>query len=82
MATWPVQDARARFSEMLDKCISEGPQSVTRHGVKTAVLVSIEEWDSLSARHKPDLKRWLLAEQGRGDLNVPPRRQTRERLGP
>ena len=82
MATWPVRDARARFSEMLDKCISEGPQPVTRHGVTAAVLVSIKEWESFSARRPPDLKRWLLTEQGRGDLDVPPRRQGRERLGP
>ena len=82
MVTWPVQDAKARFSEMLDRCLSEGPQPVTRRGVKTAVLVSIEEWESLSARHQPDLKRWLLAEQGRGDLEVPVRGKARRRPAP
>jgi antitoxin Phd len=43
MSTWPVQDAKARFSELLDACLSEGPQVVTRRGTETAVLVTIAE---------------------------------------
>ncbi|MFT3799768.1 MAG: type II toxin-antitoxin system prevent-host-death family antitoxin [Burkholderiaceae bacterium] len=27
---WPVQDAKARFSEFLERCLSEGPQIVTK----------------------------------------------------
>jgi predicted nucleic acid-binding protein len=34
MHTWPVQDAKARFSEFLDACLSEGSQMVTRRGTK------------------------------------------------
>ena len=41
MATWPVQDAKARFSELLDKTLKKGPQVVTRRGVEVAVLVPI-----------------------------------------
>ena len=41
MNTWPVQDAKARFSELLDACVSEGPQVVTRRGAETAVLIPI-----------------------------------------
>ena len=53
MSAWPVQDAKARFSELLDGCISEGPQ-VARRGVKIAVLVPIAEWKRLSnAAHPP-----------------------------
>jgi hypothetical protein len=32
MKRWAVQDAKARFSEMLDACLAEGPQMVTRGG--------------------------------------------------
>jgi hypothetical protein len=32
MRTWPVQDAKARFSELLEICLKEGPQLVTRRG--------------------------------------------------
>lgn len=41
MHIWPVQDAKARFSEFLDACITEGPQVVTRRGTEAAVLVPI-----------------------------------------
>ncbi|HEY7245681.1 MAG TPA: type II toxin-antitoxin system Phd/YefM family antitoxin [Xanthobacteraceae bacterium] len=39
MKSWPVQDAKARFSELLETCLREGPQLVTRRGEKAAVLV-------------------------------------------
>jgi prevent-host-death family protein len=48
--TWPVRDARARLSELIDKAVSEGPQTVTKNGKPVAVLVSAEEWDK---RRKP-----------------------------
>ena len=44
MKAWPVQDAKARFSEMLEACLTEGPQLVTKRGSDAAVLVPIEEW--------------------------------------
>ena len=37
--SWPVQDAKARFSELLDTCLKEGPQIVTKRGADAAVLV-------------------------------------------
>ncbi len=43
MQTWPVQDAKARFSEFLETCLIDGPQMVTRRGSEAAVLVSAEE---------------------------------------
>jgi len=43
---WPVQDAKARFSELLEASLSEGPQIVTRRGIETAVLVPFEEWQA------------------------------------
>ena len=39
LPTWPVQDAKARFSELLDTCIAQGPQMVTKRGAEAAVLV-------------------------------------------
>ncbi|MCY3991869.1 MAG: type II toxin-antitoxin system Phd/YefM family antitoxin [Caldilineaceae bacterium] len=41
---WQVQEARARFSELLEASHAEGPQIVTKHGKETAVLVPIEQW--------------------------------------
>jgi prevent-host-death family protein len=44
MASWAVQDAKARFSELLETAQKNGPQTITRRGVETAVVVPIEEW--------------------------------------
>ena len=44
MKVWPVQDAKAKFSEFLDASIEDGPQIVTRRGIEAAVLVSAAEW--------------------------------------
>jgi antitoxin Phd len=42
MPSWQVQDAKARFSELLDAAIEKGPQIVTRRGVEAAVLVPLK----------------------------------------
>ena len=47
MKVWSAQDAKARFSELLDTCQREGPQVVTRRGRETAMLVPVEEWRRL-----------------------------------
>ena len=65
--SWPVQDAKARFSELLEKSISEGPQIVTKRGVEAAVLVPIEQWRRLQERARPTLKELLLAPEPRLD---------------
>lgn len=79
MRTWPVQDAKARFSEMLETCLREGPQLVTRRGAEAAVLVPATEWQRLAHAVRPTLKELLLADRARGDLNVPPRGGRRRR---
>ena len=82
MATWQVQDAKARFSELLDATIKKGPQIVTRRGVETAVLVPIEEWNRLQKTARPNLKDWLLAPEPRFDNLVPERGKLRHRPVP
>jgi len=61
MAHWQVQDAKARFSELLDAALQNGPQVVTRRGIETAVLVPIEEWRRLQKSGLPSLKQLLLS---------------------
>ncbi|KRE23994.1 prevent-host-death protein [Bosea sp. Root483D1] len=48
--SWSVATAKARFSELIDKAKSEGPQTVTRNGKPAAVLVSVEEWEKKTER--------------------------------
>jgi antitoxin Phd len=79
MKSWPVQDAKARFSEFLQASLTEGPQIVTLRGVEAAVLVPMQEWRSLRERARPSLKTLLLAPQARGELNIPPRGRLRRR---
>jgi antitoxin Phd len=77
--SWPVQEAKARFSELLEKSITEGPQIVTKRGVETAVLVPIEEWRSLQQRARPTLKELLLAPEPRFEMEIPDRHRWRWR---
>jgi len=79
MHTWPVQDAKARFSEFLDACLVEGPQMVTRRGAEAAVLVPVQEWRRLQSAARPSLKQLLLSDQARAELIVPPRGQAQRR---
>jgi prevent-host-death family protein len=76
---WPVQDAKARFSELLEASLNEGPQIVTRRGVEAAVLVPFEEWRRLQSSARPTLKELLLAETPRAEIPVPPRHRWRRR---
>jgi len=79
MKAWPVQDAKARFSELLEACMKDGPQLVTRRGTDMAVLLPVEEWRRLSRTARPTLKEWLLAPSGRDDIPVPDRKGYRLR---
>jgi antitoxin Phd len=79
---WPVQDAKARFSEFLSACLTNGPQVVTKHGAQTAVLVSLDEWQRLSENRPPNLKELLLADAPRAELETPNRQGHRRRAAP
>jgi len=76
---WPVQDAKARFSEFLEACLADGPQMVTKRGAEAAVLVPASEWRRLHAAAKPSLKELLLSNDARTEQLVPPRGAARRR---
>ena len=82
MNTWPLQDAKARFSELLDACVSEGPQVVTRRGAETAVLIPIAEWKRLRDAARPSLKELLLSASARAILTLPARGKAKRRAPP
>ncbi len=77
--TWPVQDAEARFGELLETSLTDGPRIVTRRGIEIAVLAPIDQWRRLQRRAKPDLKPLLLAPEARTDTLTPPRSRPRTR---
>jgi|CXWL01.1.fsa_nt_gi prevent-host-death family protein len=80
--SWSVQDAKARFSELLATAIEQGPQLVSRRGIDLAVVVPLAEWQRLQTMAKPSLKELLLRDSGRVELTVPPRGQRRRRATP
>ena len=77
---WAVQDAKSRFSELLNTTLTEGPQIVTKRGVETAVIVPIEQWRSLERTTRPNLKELLLAPEARTENLTPPRGRRRRRM--
>jgi prevent-host-death family protein len=51
MATWALADAKAKFSEVVDKAVNHGPQEVTRNGKDAVMVVSKQDW--LNSRRVP-----------------------------
>ena len=50
IGTWTVAEAKAKFSEVIDRSASQGPQTVTRNGRPAAIIVSPEEWERKTRR--------------------------------
>ena len=63
--TWTVAEAKAKFSEVLEKAKSEGPQKISKHGRTTAVIVAAEEWERKTKR-KGTLADFLMSSPLRG----------------
>ena len=57
--TWKLQDAKARFSQIVEDALKIGPQFVTRRGKKAVVVLSTEEFEKLVSK-KPSFKEFLL----------------------
>ena len=47
---WTVAEAKAKFSEIIERAMSEGPQTITRKGRTAAVVVGAEEWQRKTNR--------------------------------
>ena len=47
---WTVAEAKAKFSEVLDRAARNGPQTVTRNGRTAAVVVAADEWERKTRR--------------------------------
>jgi prevent-host-death family protein len=73
LPSWPVQDAKARFSELLEACVAQGPQMVTKRGAEAAVLVPVAQWRRMQSVARPSLKALLMSDEGRGELVLPER---------
>jgi prevent-host-death family protein len=50
MDSWSVAAAKSKFSEVIDRALSEGPQTITRNGRRAVVVVSADEWERRTQR--------------------------------
>lgn len=49
-STWQVQEAKNKFSEMLDAALKRGPQIITRRGEKTAIVLSYAQYRRMQSK--------------------------------
>ena len=66
---WQVQEAKARFSEIMEKAEQEGPQIITRHGTERAVILSIADYRALTVK-KRDFITHLLTGPKLDDFDI------------
>jgi prevent-host-death family protein len=48
--SWTVAQAKAKFSEVLNRAMAEGPQTITRRGRTAAIVVNADEWERKTKR--------------------------------
>lgn len=69
---WQLQEAKQRFSELVQRALDEGPQTVTRHGKEAVVVISTEEYRRLTGT-KMSFEDFLLTFPDLDELEFPPR---------
>jgi prevent-host-death family protein len=50
MHTWQLQEAKSRFSEVVDLSLTQGPQLVTRRGQEAVVILAAQDFRRLSGK--------------------------------
>ncbi|MHB8253670.1 MAG: type II toxin-antitoxin system Phd/YefM family antitoxin [Acidiferrobacter sp.] len=71
---WSLQDAKARFSELVRRAHSEGPQHVTLHGHDAVVVIDAEEFLRLKGTCTGQLLIDALQASPYRDIEIEPRR--------
>ena len=82
-ARWQLQQAKNRFSEVVERALKEGPQTVTKHGRDAVVIVAADEFQrTTTAGRKPSqsLAEFLLHSPLRGSKLRTRRRRDTGRL--
>lgn len=73
---WMLQDAKARFSELVRKVRSEGPQHVTVHGRDEVVIIAAEEFRRLQGNATGEVLIKAIQESPWRDTDLEPARQS------
>lgn len=74
LGRWSLQDAKARFSEVVRLAHSSGPQHVTLHGRDAVVVVDAAEFQRLRGEHSGQLLVDVLAASPQRDVDLTPAR--------
>jgi len=75
---WALQDAKARFSELVNACAEEGAQTVTKHGKPAVVVVPWDEYRALKGKTRS--LGAFLASAPRVELDIERSRETEREL--
>lgn len=73
-AVWQVQEAKNRFSEVIDRALKEGPQTVTRHGRPVVRIVPVLDASEVGAPSDDGFAAYLLASPRLAELELAPQR--------
>lgn len=71
---WLLQDAKARFSELVRRVKSDGPQHVTVHGREEVVVISAEEFRRLKGSQSGQALIDVLAASPHREIDIEPKR--------
>jgi len=70
MSDWQLQAAKNRLSELVENALNRGPQTITRHGKATAIVLSMDDYRKIQAGKRP-LSRFFAHSPLRGqNLNI------------
>jgi prevent-host-death family protein len=72
---WPLQDAKARFSELVRRAHSDGPQRVTLHGRDAVGVVDADEFDRMQGARTGALLIDALQSSPCHDIKIEPARR-------
>jgi prevent-host-death family protein len=79
MTSWAVAEAKAKFSEVVEQALSEGPQEITRNGKQAVTVIATKELERLR-QPKQSLAEFLLNSPLRGSgLTIPKRNRWKAR---
>ena len=56
MRSWQLQEAKNKLSEVVDRALAEGPQTITRHGEPAVVVVAHRDWKKRTRRRQTVLE--------------------------
>lgn len=68
MSTWQLQEAKNKFSQVVQDAMTEGPQTITKRGVESVVIISKKEYNDLAKNQKS--LQTILKNTPKADLEI------------